>query len=104
MQSNFTKEHGLYHFNGYLSDDRFLYFRCWLILIGKEFFEGTLQEIENFVSGKYHFYFGDTWAESLLYVTDHAYTVHHENQNEIRDAVYAAPPELHDDSTAGIIS
>ncbi|QQC86389.1 DUF4240 domain-containing protein [Acinetobacter bereziniae] len=50
MQSYFTKEHGLYHFNGHLSDDRFLYFRCWLILTGKEFFKGALQEIENFVS------------------------------------------------------
>ncbi|WP_171248682.1 DUF4240 domain-containing protein [Acinetobacter bereziniae] len=50
MQADFTKEHGLYHFYGYLSDDRFLYFGCWLILTGKEFFEGTLHEIENFVS------------------------------------------------------
>lgn len=63
-----------------------------------------MQEIENFVSGYYHFYICNTWVESLLYVTDHAYTVHHENQDEIRDAVYAASPEHHDDSTAGIIS
>jgi hypothetical protein len=40
----------------------------------------------------------------LLYVTDDTYTILHENQDEIRDAVYAAYPEHLYDSTADVIS
>ena len=64
----------------YVSADGFIYFRCWLLLKGKEFFEDITRDINAFISGKYHFDIGDTWAEGLLYVSDDAYSENHEKR------------------------
>lgn len=105
LESDFTEKDGIFNFDAYLSDDGFIYFRCWLILKGKEFFDDIQEDIQSFVSGKYSFNIGDTWAEGLLYVADEAYSVHHENEeeSEIRDAVYLQYPEHHYDFAAGEI-
>ncbi len=103
IESDFTQKDGVYTFDGYLSDDGFIYFRCWLILKGKDFFADIQKNIQNFVSGKYSFNIGDTWGEGLLYVSDEAYAVNHENEDEdeIRDIVYEQFPEHHYDSNGG---
>jgi len=105
LESDFTEKDGIFNFDAYLSDDGFIYFRCWLILKGKDFFDDIQEDIQNFVSRKYSFDIGDTWAEGLLYVADEAYSVHYENEeeSEIRDAVYLQHPEHHYDFAAGKI-
>lgn len=100
LECEFTSENGNYTFNDYLSDDGFIYFRCWLLLKGKEFYEDIKKDIQAFVSGKYSFNIGDCWAEGLLYVSDEAYSVNHDNEDEseIRDTVNELYPENHYDS------
>ncbi|MFB9078376.1 DUF4240 domain-containing protein [Flavobacterium procerum] len=100
LECDFKEENGIYVFDDYLSDDGFIYFRCWLLLKGKEFFEDITSDIQSFVSGKYSFNIGDCWAEGLLYVADIAYAENHENEDEseIRDAVYELNPKIHYDS------
>lgn len=100
LECEFTSENGNYTFNDYLSDDGFIYFRCWLLLKGKEFYEDVKKDIQAFVSGKYSFNIGDCWAEGLLYVSDEAYSVNHDNEDEseIRDTVNELYPDNHYDS------
>ena len=100
LECEFTSENGNYTFNDYLSDDGFIYFRCWLLLKGKEFYEDIKKDIQAFVSGKYSFNIGDCWAEGLLYVSDEAYSVNHDNEDEseIRDTVNELYPDNHYDS------
>ncbi|MFP3597099.1 DUF4240 domain-containing protein [Chryseobacterium sp. SIMBA_029] len=100
LECEFKQENGIYVFNDYLSDDGFIYFRCWLLLKGKEFFEDIQQDIQSFVSGKYSFNIGDCWAEGLLYVSDEAYSENHDNEDEseIRDTVDELYPHHHYDS------
>jgi predicted DNA-binding WGR domain protein len=100
LECDFTFENGNYIFDDYLSDDGFIYFRCWLLLKGREFFEDIKQDIQSFVSGKYSFNIGDCWAEGLLYVSDEAYSENHDNEDEseIRDAVNDLYPDHHYDS------
>ncbi|HCA06218.1 DUF4240 domain-containing protein [Chryseobacterium sp.] len=94
LECDFKKENGVYVFDDYLSDDGFIYFRCWLILKGKEFFEDIKADIQSFVSGKYSFNIGDCWAEGLLYVADDAYAQNHEDEESIiKDTVYELYPE-----------
>lgn len=84
----------------YISVDGFIYFRCWLLLKGKDFFEDITQDLNAFISGKYSFDIGDTWAEGLLYVSDDAYLQNNEDEEEIpiRDVVYDAYPDIHYDN------
>ena len=100
LECDYKNENGVYVFDDYLSDDGFIYFRCWLLLKGKEFFEDIKSDIQSFVSGKYSFNIGDCWAEGLLYVADDAYSENHKNEDnaEIGDAVYNLYPENHYDS------
>ena len=95
MECEFSKDEAGYNFDVYVSDDGFIYFRCWLILKGKEFFDDIQSDIQNFVSGKYSFDIGNCWAEGLLYVTDEAYSIAHDNEDEavVRDAVGEQYPE-----------
>ena len=55
LENEYEKEGDTYNFDGYISDDGFIYFRCWLLLKGKEFYDDITKDIESFVSGKYHF-------------------------------------------------
>lgn len=80
LENEFTLKDGNYIVDEYLSDDGFIYFRCWLILKGKAFFDEIRQDIQNFVNGKYSFNIGDIWAEGLLYVADNAYLVNHKEE------------------------
>lgn len=100
LECEFSSENGKYTFNDYLSDDGFIYFRCWLLLKGKTFFDDIKKDIQAFVSGKYSFNIGDCWAEGLLYVADEAYSANHDNEDEseIRDTVDELYPENHYDS------
>jgi hypothetical protein len=101
LESPFKKENSRVVFDAYLSTDGFIYFRCWLLLKGKEFFDEITTDINAFINGKYSFDIGDCWAEGLLYVADRAYAVNHENESEmeIQDAVAELFPEvMHYDS------
>ncbi len=100
LNNEFELKDGVYHLDSYLSDDAFIYFRCWLLLKGKAFFEDITKDINEFISGKYSFDIADCWAEELMYVSDEAYSENHENEDdsEIRDAVYDEFPELNYDS------
>lgn len=99
LECDFKNENGTYIFDDYLSDDGFLYFRCWLLLKGKEFFEDIKVDIQSFVSGKYSFNIGDCWAEGLLYVADEAYAQNHDDEESIiKDTVYELYPENDYDS------
>ncbi|MFD2717155.1 DUF4240 domain-containing protein [Hymenobacter monticola] len=101
LECDFKKENETIIFDDSLSDDGFIYFRCWLLLKGYEFFTEISQDINALVNGKYSFNIGDTWGEGLLYVADEAYSVNHDNEDdsEIRDAVADQFPEvIHYDS------
>ena len=102
LNCDFEKKDDVYSFEEepYISADGFIYFRCWLLLKGKEFFEDITKDINAFISGKYHFDIGDTWAEGLLYVSDDAYSENHENEDEceIRDIVYEKYPYINYDN------
>ncbi|MBO2008903.1 DUF4240 domain-containing protein [Hymenobacter negativus] len=101
LECDFKKENEIIIFDHSLSEDGFIYFRCWLLLKGQEFFTEISQDINALVNGKYSFNIGDTWGEGLLYVADEAYSVNHDNEDdsEIRDAVADQFPEvIHYDS------
>ncbi len=107
LECDFKKEKGQIIFDDYLSGDGFIYFRCWILLQGKEFFDDISKDINAFVSGKYGFDIADTWAEGLLYVADEAYSVNHENEedSEISDAVAEMFPDvMHYDSSERIMN
>jgi hypothetical protein len=107
LENDFTKENGEIIFNHYLSDDAFIYFRCWLILKGKTFFEDICSDINAFISGSYSFNIADVWAEGLLFVTDEAYSVHHNNPtaSEIKDAIAKDFPKvIHYDSSQRVMN
>src|SRR5215831_6146483 len=68
------------------SDDRFVYFRCWLISIGKKNFYETLKN-QDYLAGidipinkKYHY--GEVHFEELIYVSTKAYIFVTKNNNE----------------------
>ena len=107
LECEFKKENETIIFNDNLSDDGFIYFRCWLLLKGHKFFTEISQDINALVNGKYSFNIGDTWGEGLLYVADEAYSVNHDNEDdsEIRDAVAEQFPEvIHYDSMERIMN
>ena len=99
LENEYEKEGDTYSFDGYISDDGFIYFRCWLLLKGKEFYDDITKDIESFVSGKYNFDIGDTWAEGLLYVASRANSEARPDSDEdiIRDTVYEKWPEINYD-------
>ena len=100
LENEYEKEGDTYNFDGYISDDGFIYFRCWLLLKGKEFYDDITKDIESFVSGKYHFDIGDTWGEGLLYVASRANSEARPDSDEdiIRDTVYEKWPKINYDS------
>lgn len=100
LNSSFIKNKQNYKFECYLSDDAFIYFRCWLILKGKDFFDDIRSDINTFLNGNYCFNIGDCWAEGLLYCSDEAYLLNHNSESEtpIGDEVYNLYPENHYDS------
>ncbi|MDM1066200.1 DUF4240 domain-containing protein [Myroides odoratimimus] len=89
LENSFQEEDGIYNFDDHISTDGFIYFRCWLILRGKEFFYDIIKDINAFISGKYSFDIGDTWGEGLLYVSDLAYDAKYgtEDSSFVTDAV-----------------
>lgn len=101
LTNSFESKNGQIIFDDSISEDGFIYFRCWILLQGKEFFDDISQDLNAFISGKYSFDIADTWAEGLLYVADEAYSINHENEDEseIQDAVDEMFPEvIHYDS------
>jgi predicted DNA-binding WGR domain protein len=102
LHSEFKKTKNEITFDAYLSDDGFIYFRCWIILIGESFYNEMKSSIKYFTNTKTQFYIDDCWAEGLLYVADRAYGVSHniEDSDVIRDlASEMYPNVLHYDST-----
>lgn len=100
LNNEFELKDGVYSLDSYISDDGFIYFRCWILLKGKAFFEDITKDINEFISGKYSFDIADCWAEELMYVSDEAYSENNENEDEseIRDAVFEQFPKLNYDS------
>lgn len=101
LTNDFENKNGQIVFEDYISEDGFIYFRCWILLQGKAFFDDIRKDLNAFISGKYGFDIADTWAEGLLYVADEAYSINHKNEedSEIRDAVGELYPEvIHYDS------
>lgn len=94
LNNPFTKEGESVIFDGYVSDDGFLYFRCWLLLKGRAFVEDITADVNAFVSGKYSFDIGDCWAEGLLYVTDEAYAEKSGTDDSVREALHELDPSL----------
>ncbi|MDJ1472311.1 DUF4240 domain-containing protein [Xanthocytophaga flava] len=104
LENGYTTEDGKIIFDDYISTDGFIYFRCWLILKGKEFFEEITEDINAFINGKYSFDIGNNWAEGLLYVSEEAYAIYNDNEEkiEIQDAVTKLFPDvIHYDSLDG---
>jgi hypothetical protein len=96
LENLVTKHGDQYVFGEQLSTDGFIYFRCWLVLKGRAFVQDMLEDISNFVSGRYSFNIAQTWAESLLYAAEEAYGARHDNpeESEIADAVAELHPDL----------
>ena len=44
LENEYEKDGDTYSFDGYISDDGFIYFRCWLLLKGKEFYEDIIRD------------------------------------------------------------
>lgn len=71
----------------YISDDGFLYFRCWILLQGRAFTEAILSDINALAHLNYSHQ--SIWGgEALLTATDDA------TGEEIRDEAYIRHPEL----------
>ncbi|WMX13135.1 WGR domain-containing protein [Aureispira sp. CCB-E] len=83
LNCSYKKVNGEITFDDYISTDGYIYFRCWLLLKGKAFFDDIKKDINSFINGKYSFNIGNCWAEGLLYVCDYAYaySFYHENLN-----------------------
>ena len=96
LTNSFQNIDGQITFDNYISTDGYIYFRCWLVLKGKAFFNDIKDDINSFISGKYSFDIGDTWAEGLLYVSDEAYSYYHEDidEFEISDLTSQLFPEV----------
>jgi len=88
LQGKITKTEDAICFDDSLSDDGFVYFRCWILLKGRIFFDEVQFDIQQASTSKIDFYIDDCWAEGLLYAADEAYAVHNENidLSEICDA------------------
>ena len=99
LDSDFSFKDGGYTFDPYFSNDGFIYFRCWLLLKGKDFFEDMLKDIQTFSNEKYMFNIAHLEAENLLYVSDAAYkcTHHSESFAPVRDTVFELYPKNHYD-------
>ncbi|OZI09003.1 molybdenum metabolism regulator [Siphonobacter sp. BAB-5385] len=101
LDGPYAYENGVANFDDYLSDDGFIYFRCWLLLQGKSFFEAITKDINSCLSGKYKIVLGECWAERLLKASEEAYGVTHDNEElcKIDEAMSALYPNvIHYDS------
>lgn len=95
LENDFQNKNGVITFDESISGDGFIYFRCWLLLKGKEFVEGLKTDINTFLTTDVDFYIGDCWGEGLLYVADEAYSINHEDEEDvIRDAVSELFPDI----------
>ncbi len=96
LNNDFEVEDDVIDFDDTISDDVFIYFRCWLLLKGKDFVEEISSDIQNFVNGEYSFDIGECDAEELLYVADLANEemTGVEESEEIRDAIYESFPDV----------
>ncbi|ALU27194.1 DUF4240 domain-containing protein [Myroides odoratimimus] len=96
LNNDFEVEDDVIDFDDTISDDAFIYFRCWLLLKGKDFVEEISSDIQNFVNGEYSFDIGECDAEELLYVADLANEemTGVEESEEIRDAIYESFPDV----------
>lgn len=92
----FKKQKDQIIFDDFLSTDSFIYFRCWLLLKGEDFFAEILQNLKAFINGSYSFNIGETWAEGLLYAADKGYLYYNDvdSYSPIRDAVNKYYPEV----------
>lgn len=96
LNNDFEVEGDVIDFDDSISDDSFIYFRCWLLLKGKDFVEEITKDIQSFVNGEYSFDISDCDAEELLYVADLANEemTGVEESEEIRDAIYETFPDV----------
>ncbi|KUF43248.1 DUF4240 domain-containing protein [Myroides marinus] len=96
LNNDFDVEEDVIDFDDTISDDAFIYFRCWLLLKGKDFVAEISKDIQAFVNGEYSFDIGDCDGEELLYVADLANEEMNgvEESEEIRDAIYESFPDV----------
>lgn len=96
LNNEFDIEEGVIDFDDSISDDAFIYFRCWLLLKGKDFVDAITKDIQAFVNGEYSFDIGDCDGEELLYVADLANEEMNgvEESEEIRDIIYEEYPDV----------
>lgn len=96
LNNEFDVEEGVIDFDDSISDDAFIYFRCWLLLKGKDFVDAITKDIQAFVNGEYSFDIGDCDGEELLYVADLANEEMNgvEESEEIRDIIYEEYPDV----------
>lgn len=96
INNEFEVEEGVIDFDDSISDDAFIYFRCWILLKGKDFVDEITKDIQAFVNGEYSFDIGDCDGEELLYVADLANEAMNgvEESEEIRDIIYEGYPDV----------
>ncbi|WP_121964695.1 DUF4240 domain-containing protein [Myroides sp. N17-2] len=96
INNEFEVEEGVIDFDDSISDDAFIYFRCWILLKGKDFVDAITKDIQAFVNGEYSFDIGDCDGEELLYVADLANEEMNgvEESEEIRDIIYEGYPNV----------
>lgn len=101
LECEFTENKGVIDFNAYLTDDDFIFFRCWLLLKGRAICEDVKGDIRCFDNVMNNVEAGENRAEDLLRVCDKAYELKErvKNSTEIRDLVAKLFPEvMHYDS------
>lgn len=101
LECDFTESNGVINYNAYLTDDDFIYFRCWLLLKGKAVCEEVKADILRFDVEANSVETSEYRAEELLHVSDKVYELKErvKNSTEIRDLVTKLFPEvMHYDS------
>ncbi len=101
LECEFIENKGVIDYNAYLTDDDFIYFRCWLLLKGKAVCEDVKADILRFDIVAHYDESEEYRAEELLLVSDRAYEVKErvKNSTEIRNLVVKLFPEvMHYDS------
>ena len=72
LDSQFEKAGNRYAFKSKMNTDKFLYFRCWVVLQGKEVFDVVQKDIQKIVD--YDVEIAQLKASALLFATTNAFT------------------------------
>jgi len=104
LANDYSSDGDAVTFTRFISDDDFLYFRCWLLLKGRQLVEAVRNDITTCLGGGFNLNRDECWpdGEGLLYVADRAFAEKNgtdpDDAYEIIDALRELDPDLDYDS------